>query len=574
MDSIEKTLTATQNLLCALEHNPEREREKDFYEKIHFLRESHKVTTKFLEEKCRSTTSLQNQRFLENATYHSSPGCTHYWSDLKQEKEPEKHKQFSSSVMRRKDHKIPARPRLLPSKMNKSKNKSKAQEENQELKEQPAANKQTVPKPFKFLTRKPLGNTYSRKFIEDMILKKEAEKVEEKKMLESLKPFKASPIPSTTYISNNKFVNDPKYLESIQKLIKQRLSASQQKLKSKSCADLTRITSRPVPLSTYISSGDLNKLHRERDQSKRATSLLKEAHSPPGIKEHSIKTNIAFRLRHKKCVEDEQKLKPPKKVPDFKTLHKQFKNTQARSRPRTTLVIPFNFSETKNSKHRKCRSATPSRRFSANPVPIFSNYDFNTYRTTLSTQLRLEATRNKLSEENSKKPGGFWSFNNDRMKSAKNKLISTVKKSQSTSDISKKAKEKRSNLMSLTHEYNLQLKEMQERVLNRPLIMEMQTSTSHKNALDRKFKNIMNNVKKNKREKPSTSDVSNNTYSVHREGSEVTTAHSEEKEDDEKLSEEPYESTKKSVSSSSSFSSTSSVSSSTTSSKTSSSTSS
>ncbi|CAD6191554.1 unnamed protein product [Caenorhabditis auriculariae] len=76
----------------------------------------------------------------------------------------------------------------------------------------------TLPQPFKLSTRKPLPNTYAKKFLDEMLIEKEKSELAKNKQHEGLL-FKANPVPPTTYKSTNPLVNDEKYVNAMRRKV-------------------------------------------------------------------------------------------------------------------------------------------------------------------------------------------------------------------------------------------------------------------------------------------------------------------------------------------------------------------
>lgn len=77
----------------------------------------------------------------------------------------------------------------------------------------------TVPVPFKFSSRKPIVNTFSTKFVEEMVARKKQEEEEEESQAIKSKPFTAHAVPMSTYVSTNPRVMDEAYVEAIRRRV-------------------------------------------------------------------------------------------------------------------------------------------------------------------------------------------------------------------------------------------------------------------------------------------------------------------------------------------------------------------
>ncbi|EPB69398.1 hypothetical protein ANCCEY_11517 [Ancylostoma ceylanicum] len=169
----------------------------------------------------------------------------------------------------------------------------------------------TVPRPFKMSTRKPILNTYSTKFVEEMVSKKKQEEEELENQASKSKP-----------------VMDRAYIEAIRKRLTANLRKHFQEeallRKSKSLGDIRSIA-RPVPLSTYVPPAQLPDYRRARSAGRRSVRLLVDAKSPPLNNEHAIRSNVSTKVRHILCVEGCKEPKHPRPpVPDFHRLHAEF----------------------------------------------------------------------------------------------------------------------------------------------------------------------------------------------------------------------------------------------------------
>ncbi|RCN49004.1 hypothetical protein ANCCAN_04881 [Ancylostoma caninum] len=185
----------------------------------------------------------------------------------------------------------------------------------------------TVPRPFKMSTRKPILNTYSTKFVEEMVSKKKQEEEELENQASKSKPFTAHTVPLSTYIPTNPRVMDSAYIEVT--AIRKRLTANLRKhfqeeallRKSKSLGDIRSIA-RPVPLSTYVPPAQLPDYRRARSAGRRSVKLLVDSKSPPLNNEHAIRSNVSTKVRHILCIEGCKEPKHPRPpVPDFSRLH-------------------------------------------------------------------------------------------------------------------------------------------------------------------------------------------------------------------------------------------------------------
>ncbi|VDL63172.1 unnamed protein product [Nippostrongylus brasiliensis] len=83
----------------------------------------------------------------------------------------------------------------------------------------------TVPTPFKFTTRKTIVNTYSTKFVQEMVSRKKAEEELLEHESSQMKPFTAKIVPKSTYVPTNPRVTDKAYVEAIRR----RLTATMRK---------------------------------------------------------------------------------------------------------------------------------------------------------------------------------------------------------------------------------------------------------------------------------------------------------------------------------------------------------
>ncbi|VDM57502.1 unnamed protein product [Angiostrongylus costaricensis] len=289
----------------------------------------------------------------------------------------------------------------------------------------------TVPVPFKFSTRKPIVNTFSTKFVEEMIARKKQEEEEETQGSKP-KPFKAHAVPKSTYVPTNPRVADQAYVEAIRRRLAGNLRKHfQQALlarKSKSMGDIAGIAARPVPLSTYLPPLKLPEYRRARSAGHRAVKLLTEAKSPPNVKEHTIRTRVSTKVRHSQCAgkENHERLRR-QPVPDFQKLHAELEERiKKASHMPVTIPRPFRLTSSETHLHRKCKSSSPPQRRSRNIRRV--SRENIVVRPTHSSKIRLEAARKRQERFNMDRNRSerFWEDKRDEMVLNRLKVLSSI----------------------------------------------------------------------------------------------------------------------------------------------------
>ncbi|PAV67094.1 hypothetical protein WR25_24632 isoform A [Diploscapter pachys] len=400
--------------------------------------------------------------------------------------------------------------------------------------------KVTIPKPFKFSYRLSTGNTYSKRFLNDLLDRKAREQKETEDAESQVKPFKASPVPPTTYIADNPMIGDSKYAEAIRRKLRANMKNNQNlgmsRMLSKSEGNLSASLVRPVPPSTYIRPV-VAEYRRKKSASQRAVNMLVDATSPPDLKLNAIRSNLAFSLRHLKCrrrYSQEQREKESEKFgllqgrvspPDFRRLHAEMREKleHAKERKPTTVPVPFKFSRSRTSWHRECVSSSPPRRRPKTAVPFVSTDLIEDFPVQMTHAAKLRANVNRKKLEEIEQSEEYWIYAKELQEENRIRIAAYLgERKQVQEEIDMKTAEKRRNLIETTKEYEKQLAEMMERVMNRPLIMERQVALAHKHRFERKYKERMEAVEKkrpvkarsasNPPRRPSANSVG--TYSV------------------------------------------------------------
>ncbi|WKY11679.1 hypothetical protein Q1695_003335 [Nippostrongylus brasiliensis] len=349
----------------------------------------------------------------------------------------------------------------------------------------------TVPTPFKFTTRKTIVNTYSTKFVQEMVSRKKAEEELLEHESSQMKPFTAKIVPKSTYIPTNPRVTDKAYVEAIRR----RLTATMRKhfeqealtRRTKSMGDISGV--RPVPVSTYVAPV-LPQYRRARSASRRAVNLLVEASTPPFVREHTIRTHVSTKVRHRHCIDDTTDTRVPRApVPDFQRLHAEMeKALKTAPHKATTVPRPFHFSNPKAHRHRECKSSSPPR-WRAREVKRTSQADI-LVRPTHSSKIRMDAIRQrqeKLDEERHRSEK-FWEEKKDELNLSRLRLLSSMGSQLNIDEeIERKTAEKKKHVTEISRDYERYLAEMQQRVIERPLIMERQSIIAHKQNFARKY---------------------------------------------------------------------------------------
>uniref|UniRef100_A0A7I4YU64 JmjC domain-containing protein n=1 Tax=Haemonchus contortus TaxID=6289 RepID=A0A7I4YU64_HAECO len=381
----------------------------------------------------------------------------------------------------------------------------------------------TVPVPFKFSTRKPIINRYSKKFLDEMISKRREEEEEEENKGHKAKPFTAQAVPKSTYVSTNPLVSDKAYVEAIRR----RLTAVMRKhfeqealsRRSKSMGDLTV---RPVPITTYVAPVNAD-YRRSRSTHRRAVQLLVEATTPPFLREHTIRTHVSAKVRHLHCLDDQTEYYPRPPIPDFQRMHAEMENAlkNAPHKP-TTVPQPFHLTDPKAFRHRQCKSSSPPRWRAQNARKVSKGGA--AVRQTHSSTIRMEAIRQRQKELDAERHRSekFWEDRRDEMDLSRLKLLSSMGSLPNVNDeIEKKTAEKIKRFAETTRNYEAFLAEMQQRVIERPLIMERQSIIAQKQKFNRKYEERLAAVGKKStsdRKERHDSDVSGGTYSVKSKG--------------------------------------------------------
>ncbi|KAK6755818.1 hypothetical protein RB195_014294 [Necator americanus] len=378
----------------------------------------------------------------------------------------------------------------------------------------------TVPQPFKMKNlyviriRLDLSRTWSQK--------------EGKKRKSWKFSFTAHTVPISTYISTNPRVMEKAYIEAIRKRLTANLRKHFQEeallRKSKSLGDIPTLA-RPVPLSTYVTPAQLQDYRRSRCASRRSVRLLVDANSPPLNNEHAVRSNISNKVRHILCIEGSKERKHPRPpIPDFHRLHaemeEKLKNAPHKA---VTVPMPFNLSNSSEHRHRQCKSTSPPR--SKTRHQSKSTKEQVHVRSTHSSKIRMEAIKQreqKLFEERHKSEK-FWEGKKEEMDLSRLKLLSSMGSyGNIQEEIERKTAEKRKHIMETAKDYEKYLAEMQQRVIDRPLIMEQQSIIAQKQKLARKFIERMAVIEKVVPEQQTLkmvkerkySDISAGTYSV------------------------------------------------------------
>ncbi|CAB3397041.1 unnamed protein product [Caenorhabditis bovis] len=355
----------------------------------------------------------------------------------------------------------------------------------------------TVPVPFKLTLRGSIENTYSKKFLREMMEEKQKIDAENEAQMAKTR-FKANPVPTSTYKPENNYLNDEKYIAAMRKKVAaatRRRFESQEMKRSKSEGHLP--SGKPVgyvPPTTYISPIPVRPNARSRNGVTRSAQLLKEATTPKGIKSHRATSTMNFNLRHNRCKIEKPVTDMARRVspPDFNAIHSNMGAVTRVSPKPATVPVPFNFARSPSaaSRHTNCveKSVEPykmKRRVQssgARPARI---------PTTHSAQLREELNKIKVLESQKEKiKNEIWKEDNRRRINA---FLNA--RSKTEEDIALRTKEKIMAHQETTREYQKKLAEMKQRVLNGPLIMEKQSALAQEHRLQRKFEQHMKSAK-------------------------------------------------------------------------------
>ncbi|KAK6042169.1 hypothetical protein COOONC_20326, partial [Cooperia oncophora] len=242
------------------------------------------------------------------------------------------------------------------------------------------------------------------------------------------------------------------------------------------------------------------------------------------LQEHTVRTHVSTKVRHLHCLEDPGERYPRPPIPDFQRLHAEMESAlkSAPHKP-TTVPRPFHLSEPKAYHHRHCKSSSPPR-WRAQNIRKVSKGDV-AIRATHSSTIRKEAIRKRqeiLNEERHRSEK-FWEDRRDEMDLSRVRLLSSMGSLPNVNDeIERKTAEKIRHSAESTREYEKFLAEMQQRVIDRPLIMEQQSIIAQKQKFTRKYEERLAAVGKtsptarirvNATERRD-SDISGATYSV------------------------------------------------------------
>ncbi|CAI5450890.1 unnamed protein product [Caenorhabditis angaria] len=558
MDSIQRNLEATENLLNALERDPSLLSDCDFIHRLSTLRQKHEETTNYLASKVLTDDFATSSHVVEEQFYDESlPPSRNYergrFYDETRIQSSGKRDSWRLEEERSRDTRI--------KKTRNGSNRENLRYENIEIesKTKPYLRKEraqsapkhkianvvyidnvirpkksdifvpkpTVPQPFQLTVRKSIENTYAKKFMQDMMEEKKKKEEAETKNLNAQK-FKAKPIPQSTYKPENNYLLDEKYIASMRRKVmtaaKKKFELQQQTIRrSKSEGNLSAKPVGYIPPTTYISPIPVKQNERSRSAVRRATRLIEEAETPKGIKTRQATSNMAFHLRHSKC-----KLEKPtvemvgrSEPPDFRKLHANINKRSGVSPKPSTVPQPFSFEsrpQTSTFRHANCNKQHISkyRRSTSNlsRFPVASNVP-----TTHATVLRDQTIASKIKKSESLYHNEKAYWKNDNRKRIDMFLAN---RSKTDEDIAMRTKIKIQQQQETSRDYLRQLEEMKQRVLNGPLIMEKQSALSQEHRLQRKYEQRMTEMrketKKNNVRRPS--ENSSGTFVINREDEE------------------------------------------------------
>ncbi|GMR57296.1 hypothetical protein PMAYCL1PPCAC_27491 [Pristionchus mayeri] len=344
-------------------------------------------------------------------------------------------------------------------------------------------------------TREPIRARYSKQFVDRLIEKRRKEEEERKGEEEKQMKYKfnAVPVPESTYHPTNPRVLMDEYVEAVRARTQQRMA----RWKSKSSEELWAPKARPVPLTTYIPPKSYA-MKRSKSAHERALRLLTEASTPPGLKEHEARTHVRTTLRHRPCTGDFSQHQIPTSVPDFAKLHRKFEEKlgDAQYKP-PTVPVPFNLTTTTKSKHKKCLDEEKQEKRTDKRVPVIPKHSPSPIRKTQASEMRERAIREKLelhtsdvmkTEERKREERDRFIRNAHRLKA----LVGERKSVEE--EIRVKAEQKRRELVERQREYERSLREMKDRVEDRPLVVERQGIISSQQALQKRFDQVMKGV--------------------------------------------------------------------------------
>ncbi|CAJ0929547.1 unnamed protein product, partial [Mesorhabditis belari] len=533
-EEVDRTLDATKLLLDALEQDPTLLQDEYFMQKLCYLRDQHRHTTRYLRRARRTLAdpkpststdfvdepptvkyvaslyendhlSPKNREAIDDLEYNGnhSKSSEDLWHSQRNRSDE------NSDVRKRRRNgpiattsSIYSQRRLDEYGRNlegKAKSLHDLRSKTDRPKWTPAV---TVPQPFSMSEREPKKNSYSTKFLDELRAEKEKKNLEEEEALKMIPKFKAKQPPTTTYVPDNFRVFDEKYIETIRKKTNANLRARQMGMngRAKSATELSENAprrARPVPLSTYVSPSPVAELKREKEAHKRAIELLEEAATPNGIKEHETLTHIRGRMRHHDCqAKQDFRIHRSRSVPDFRSIHNRLKEQlESAKRKPTTIPSPFRLSESKTRRHKACSSRSPSTHLTPQPVPAFG--DPPIVRPTKAEKLRRSAVKERMHKQYRIKNESreFWESRKEGLEESRRRLATSLGE-KSIIDFDTKTEQRRRAQTETGNEYERQLEEMRIRVLARPLIIEQQEALIQKHAMQRKFLQRISDFKK------------------------------------------------------------------------------
>ncbi|XP_072189213.1 protein FAM161A [Excalfactoria chinensis] len=401
--------------------------------------------------------------------------------------------------------------------------------------------KVTVPKPFQMTireARRKEQNVKSKSQIEmeNNLLKKQLEEE-----AECQKKFRATPVPAAVFLPLYREIvqRNEERRKSVKERSKLRLLASQKpfkfierekqrdEIRKMQLRDLSTperktkpFKAKPVPRCVYSPSVrdklQEEELYREIRIRMRAEELLRNASLPSS----RLASKDANKKEHK-CAEPKETERQPKvqhSVPDFDRLHQKFQKRLRRQQQVKHLTVcePFHLrtpsipsnkgkvlrdiqEDEERLKETRWPYASPRRkpktRQSSANSPLLGSGESRSPKVTQSSQRRLQALRNSHEEKRRLEEQQKRNRTKQKQRTKKLQRIVTTRAEandphQSLAQVSKsKLKAFRNSAKQRTQEYLQELQEMEERVNQRPLLLERVTQNNARIAAEKYYSN-------------------------------------------------------------------------------------
>ncbi|XP_035516001.1 protein FAM161A [Morone saxatilis] len=427
----------------------------------------------------------------------------------------------------------------LPGDQRRRKGKGKKRQGHKDGEQEHWKHRMTVPKPFQMMLREAERRKRGIKTRSEI----ELENAELRRQLEELtecqRKFHASPVPAHVHLplfeelqerneerQRRMKQREDQHLRTVQKpfsfLERERLKKEQKQLRSSQPSDQEKVKpfkAKPVPKAVYVAaSGEQVKeeqLYRSIKIQMRAQELLHSASMPPSM--------LARRLSDRKKTKDaaaggdhfSHRPQINKEVPDFDASYRRFQKhleKQKEAKP-TTACEPFELRTSQISSHRERILAdiekeqssprmlrwphvSPGLSRTANSSlcsSLSGSLELLPAKVTDATKKRHEAVRKVLEQrKKAEEEEEQW---RERQKQREKKLQRVVVKRAQANDphlaLSQthqtKLKEFRKQELERRKEYKQEIKEMQQRVKGRPLLLEQVAQRNAKHAAEKRY---------------------------------------------------------------------------------------